>query len=68
MASVAERRIVPMGEMQRQANSADTPKGIPCKNCGSTRRRVWTTRRGDGYVMRETICLECEAKRVTMER
>lgn len=65
MESVAERRIVPMGEMQAAAGQ---PKGIPCKNCGSTRRRVWTTRRGDGYVMRETICLECESKRVTMER
>jgi formamidopyrimidine-DNA glycosylase len=64
---MAERKSRSMSEMQQEANASE-PKGIPCPNCGSTVRRVWTTRRGEGYIMRETICQACQHKRITIER
>lgn len=62
------RRIVNMGEMQREAGNE--PKGIPCPNCGCTQRRVWATRcesDDGGYVRRAVHCLQCNARFNTKE-
>ena len=56
-----------LGQMQRDAQNGHAPKGIPCPECGSTRRRVFRTRPTTGVIVRETICLDCDEVSKTFE-
>jgi hypothetical protein len=58
-----EKPLRDMGHMQREAGD----RGIPCRQCRSTDRRVLRTRRGDGVIVRETICLHCHDRQTTFE-